>query len=242
MKVHGQTALVTGGARRIGAACVHALARAGAKVVVHAHHSLAQAQEVCREVAFAGGEARIVQGDLLDPQGVGRIMEQAQNHFGPLTILVNNAAIFEPGTVRDTSMENWHRHMEINLTTPFFLMQHFARQCPSGAMGKIVNLIDQRVLRPRGGHVAYTAAKSALWTLTRMAAMELAPEIQVNAIGPGPILPVEGEAHENFTRVVHGTPMGRPGTPEEIGETLLFLLQQDFITGEMICVDGGEHL
>ncbi|HIJ85584.1 MAG TPA: SDR family oxidoreductase, partial [Magnetococcales bacterium] len=156
--------------------------------------------------------------------------------------LINNAAIFEPATVVDASWDNWNRHMAINLAAPFFLMSRFARQIPEGGAGKVVNIIDQRVLRPSTGHVTYTAAKSALWSLTQMAALELAPRIQVNAIGPGAILPAAQDDTASFMQIARCVPMGRPGTLEEITQALLFFLKVDYVTGEMLCVDGGQHL
>ncbi|MBF0147563.1 MAG: SDR family oxidoreductase [Magnetococcales bacterium] len=242
MDLQGQLALVTGGGRRIGAACVRALSVAGARVVVHCHRSTEAAQRLCQELQATGGMAWTVMADLADEQAVEALIGRVGTEWGPVTILVNNAAIFEPATVIDTSRDHWNRHLAINLTAPFFLMSRFARQLPDEAVGKVINIIDQRVLRPAPGHVAYTAAKSALWALTRLAARELAPRIQVNAIGPGAILPAAGDDETVFDRLARSVPMGRAGRLEEVTEALLFLLRHDYVTGEMLCVDGGQHL
>ena len=235
------TALITGAGRRIGAACALALANQGARVVIHSRNSSAGATALCEQIRKHGGKAGCLEADLASPTEAAGLMERTRQRFGPVTILVNNAAIFEPGTLDNTTIVDWNRHLGINLTAPFLLMQSFARQLPS-SVGKIINLIDQRVTRPQPGHAAYTVAKSALWTLTRLAALELAPQVQVNAIGPGPILPAPGSGPEGFHRVAAATPLARPGLPEDITAALLFLIRQDYITGEMIRVDGGEHL
>lgn len=234
------TALVTGAGQRIGATCAEALALAGAKVAVHAHHSQAAALALCTAIGQQGGQAEPFFADLADPEQVTRLLEQVAMRLGTLHILVNNAAIFQPGTVRTTPVAAWDEMLAINLTAPFLLMQGFANGMPT--TGVIINLLDQRITRPRPGHLAYTVAKSALWTMTRMAAVELAPTIRVNAIAPGPILPAAGSALEAFQQIGAATPLGRVGSPQDVVDALLFLVQHTFITGEMICIDGGEHL
>ncbi|MBF0367895.1 MAG: SDR family oxidoreductase [Magnetococcales bacterium] len=258
MKLEGATALVTGGAQRIGSVIAYALAKAGVRVVVHYNGSQQAAQLTCDGIRQQGGVAEAVQGDLSHPEQVMALVDRSRSLLGPLSILVNNAAIFEPGSIRDTSLANWQRHHQINATAPFLLLQAFARQpeLMNGALdtagearsglnlplGKVINIIDRRVRRPGAGYIAYTTAKSALWSLTQLAAKELAPHIQVNAIGPGPILPPPGEGMAHLERVAQATPARRPGSPEEIASALIFLLEHDFITGEMLAVDGGEHL
>ncbi|MEO5341528.1 MAG: SDR family oxidoreductase [Magnetococcus sp. MYC-9] len=236
------TALVTGAGQRIGAACAEALALAGARVAVHHHTSQAAAQALCAAIGRRGGRAEPFAADLADGAQAALLLERVAARLGPVQILVNNASLFQPGALRTTPLPAWHRMLEIHLTAPFLLMQSFAAGLPASASGVIVNLIDQRIHRPRPGHLAYTVAKSALWSLTRIAAVELAPHIRVNAIAPGPILPAAGEAAESFQQVVAATPLRRPGAPQDIVDTLLFLVKHAFITGEMICVDGGEHL
>lgn len=242
MDPSGVTALLTGAGRRIGAACAEALAAQGARIAIHCHRSEADAESLCAAIRQRGGQAAWFCADLADAGQTSALLEQVCQHFGPVRILVNNAAIFQSGSLRTTSQEVWERHLAVNLTAPFLLMQAFANSLAPTLTGKIINLIDQRVVRPHSGQVAYTVAKSALWTLTRMAAVELAPTIQVNAIAPGPILPSAAATVGSFQQVAAATPLGRAGIPQDIADTLLFLVRQEFITGEMICVDGGEHL
>ncbi|MBF0134516.1 MAG: SDR family oxidoreductase [Magnetococcales bacterium] len=242
MEIKGHLALVTGGGRRIGAACVRALSAAGVRVAVHCHGSTELAENLCREIHASGGVAWTIAADLSDWRAVEALLPRVEENGGPVTILVNNAAIFEPDTVLGANWDDWNRHMALNLAAPFFLMSRFARQVPEGATGKVVNILDQRVMRPGKGYVSYTVAKSGLLSLTRMAALELAPNIQVNAIGPGAILPAAGGDTETFMQLSRSVPMGRPGSTDDITEALLFFLRQDYITGEMLCVDGGQHL
>jgi NAD(P)-dependent dehydrogenase (short-subunit alcohol dehydrogenase family) len=248
LELCGTTALVTGAGQRIGAACAVALAQAGVRVAVHYHRSHAAAQSLCTTIRQQGGEAEPFCADLTDDQQAAPLLEQVNSQLGQVRILVNNASLFHPGRLRDTPLADWHALLAIHLTAPFLLMRAFAAGLAADQAGVVINMIDQRVTRPRPGHLAYTIAKSGLWTLTRIAAMELAPAIRVNAIAPGPILPAmgegltEGEAAAQFARISAATPLGRAGSPQHIVDTLLFLVQHPFITGEMICVDGGEHL
>lgn len=237
------TALVTGGGRRIGAACVLALAQRGATVVIHHNASGDSARALADAIRERGGRAHPLSGDLADQEATQNLIDRAEAAAGrPIDILINNAAIFHPGLVADTPVAAWNRHLAINLTAPFLLMQRFARRLPPGAPGVIIQLIDRHGHRPRPGYAAYSASKSALWTLTRQAALELAPRIRVNAIGPGPILPAPDAGQAAFDAIGAATPAGRAGSPDDIVRALLFLLDNDLITGEMIRVDGGEHL
>ncbi|MBF0294220.1 MAG: SDR family oxidoreductase [Magnetococcales bacterium] len=238
------TALITGSGRRIGASCALALARLGSAVVIHCHGSHLEALALQRFIEAEGGTAGIIQADLADSHEVAALISRAEEVHGrgPVDILVNNAAVYQPGGVRDGSLATWNRHLAVNLTAPFLLMQSFARRLPQGRPGHIIQIIDQHGHRPRPGFAAYSAAKSALWTLTRQAALELAPAIRVNAIGPGPILPAPDASRAEFDRIATATPLERSGSVDDIAAALRFLLENDFITGEMIRVDGGEHL
>lgn len=242
MDLLGVTVFITGAGRRIGAYCAQALALEGARIIIHYHRSKEQAVSLTHTIRERGGTAEVVSGDLADPQQVKNLLSQAESLLGPVRILINNASLFFPGTLTNTPLDQWNQHLGVNLTAPFLLTQAFANQLKPSLSGKVINIIDQRVTRPRSGHLAYTVAKSALWTLTQITAQELAPTIQVNAIAPGPILPALGADPKTFHQVAHATPLKRAGTPKDISNTVLFLIQQDYITGEMICVDGGEHL
>ncbi|MBF0125529.1 MAG: SDR family oxidoreductase [Magnetococcales bacterium] len=252
----GHTALVTGASQRLGAAIAGRLAQAGMRLAIHYHRSAAAAEQLCQQFIAAGSEAIVVQADLGDWQQTEQLLAHVHQQLGTVHVLINNAALFDPGGVDTTSQLVWQQQMAVNLQAPFILLQQFARQpglrpqlngsggsdSTSQVYGKVINLLDRRVIRPRGGHLAYTISKSALWTLTRMAAAELAPHIQVNAIAPGAILPAPGASDEQFTRIAAAAPMLRAGTPTEIAESVLFMLQHDYITGELLCVDGGAHL
>jgi pteridine reductase len=242
MDMRGVPVLVTGGGRRIGKACVEALAQAHALVVIHYGRSQKEAEILCDTIRKKGGQAALVQGDLANTAEVASIMQRAAQCFGPVHILLNSAAIFKPGLFKSTTIDQWHEHLSVNLTAPFILMQEFAAQLPANTPGKIINIIDQRIKRPRPGHIAYNAAKSGLWTLTQVAAQEMAPFIQVNAIAPGPILPAPDQPEDSFEKIAKATPLARRGSPDDIVKAMIFLIEQEYTTGEIIRVDGGEHL
>ncbi|MBF0445390.1 MAG: SDR family oxidoreductase [Magnetococcales bacterium] len=242
MDMRGVPVLVTGGGKRIGKACVEALAQARALVVIHYGSSQKEAELLSNKIRQDGGQVAMLQGDLAKPEEVVSIMQRAAQFFGPVQILLNSAAIFKPGLFNNTDLAQWHEHIGVNLTAPFILMQEFAAQLPPKTPGKIINIIDQRIKRPRPGHIAYTTAKSGLWTLTQVAAQEMAPWIQVNAIAPGPILPAPEQPEDSFAAIAKATPLARAGSPEDIVKAMIFLIEHDYITGEIIRVDGGEHL
>ncbi|MEO5377522.1 MAG: SDR family oxidoreductase [Magnetococcus sp. DMHC-6] len=250
MKLAGTTALITGGRRRIGAECAKRLASHRVAVAIHSQRANPEVEELCNQIRKKGGSAEPIYCDLAKPNKVIEMFQKTRNLLGPVHILINNAAIFETGLLQDTSLDHWNRHLVINCTSPFLLMQAMAQQMElqlhknesNLPWGKIINLLDRRILRPQPGHLAYTAAKTALWAVTQMAAKELAPVMTVNAIGPGPILPAKGSETLAFQNIVAATPMGRAGSPAEIADAMIFLLEHDYITGEMLCVDGGEHL
>jgi NAD(P)-dependent dehydrogenase (short-subunit alcohol dehydrogenase family) len=155
---------------------------------------------------------------------------------------VNSAAIFEPGTLADTDPERWDRHLDINLKSPAFLCREFAGQLAREQTGHIVNLLDWRALRPGTGHLAYTVSKGALATLTRALARELGPQIQVNGIAPGAILPAPGDSQERFESVGRATPLQRTGRPVDVADALVYLLKSEFVTGEILHVTGGQEI
>lgn len=219
-----------------------ALAEHGARVVVHYGSSAGPAQATVRQIQALGIDALAIQADLSQPGQTPSIVERAATHFGQVDILVNSAAIFEPGTWDDTTEANWDRHFAINLKSPFFLSQAFAVHVGRGRAGHIVNIADWRGVRPGTGHVAYTLTKAALIAMTKSLAQALAPNIQVNAIAPGMILPPPGQDQAYLERWAHQIPAQRVGSPEEVARALIFLLRSDFVTGELIFVTGGQHL
>jgi pteridine reductase len=242
MELEGKVAIVTGAAVRLGRAQALAMAKRGVHLVIHYNTSSGAADEVVRQIQAMGGKAIAVQADLSQPMRAADIVERAVTHFGHVDILVNSASVFEPGSWQDTTEENWDRHFDINLKSPFFLSQAFAKQIIPEQRGHIVNLADWRAVSPGTDHVAYTLTKAALVAMTKSLAQSLAPQIQVNAIAPGLILPPPGKGPEYLDQRAPQIPLHRTGTADEIAKALLFLLQSDFVTGELLCITGGEHL
>ena len=243
MNPAGQIALVTGGAVRLGRAIALALAEAGADIALHYNTSEAEAKQTAADIEALGRRVALVQGDLNDAVATAeRVVSQTAEALGVPKILVNSASIFEPPTLLETDEATYDRHLSINLKAPFFLMQQFAKHVPTGEAASIVNLIDWRAELPTGTHTAYTVAKSGLLGLTKSAAKELAPTIQVNAVAPGPVLPPVGRDANYLREVAKRVPLGRPGSPKAVSDAVLFLVRSDFCTGEMVHVTGGQEL
>lgn len=236
-----RAALITGGGRRIGRAIALALARAGYAVVLHAHRSRAEAERLAAEIAGAGGRASVVLADLADPEAV-RGLIPAANAFGPLTLLVNSAAAFEPDEIRTLERAQFERTLAVNLTAPLFLTQAFAAQAPDGVNASIVNIVDQRVLKPTPLFLSYTLSKSALHSATTTLAQALAPKLRVNAVAPGPTLPSPRQSEAQFAAQAAALPLQRGPSPEDIAAAVLYLAQAPSVTGVTIAVDGGQHL
>ena len=189
-----------------------------------------------------GSDAVAIQADLSQPAEARSIVERAAARFGQVDILVNSAAIFEPGNWDDTTEANWDRHSAINLGSPFFLSQAFATQVGRERAGHIVNIADWRGVRPGPDHIAYTLTKAAIIAMTKSLALALAPNIQVNAIAPGLILPPPGQDQAYLESKANEVPAKRVGSPQEIANAMVYLLHSDFVTGDLIFVTGGEHL
>lgn len=234
----GKTILVTGAARRVGRLLALACGRAGADVILHHGHSLEEALTVQKEIASFGRRAWILPADLSNMDEVFRLISQA-NALSPLYALVNSAAIFEKLSLQDTTLEDWERHLSINLTAPFLLSQSFAKHT---SHGRIVNILDWRALRPAADHFPYTISKAALAAMTKSLAVALAPNITVNGLALGAILPPADNPSANEKMIEH-IPAKRWSEANEVEEALLFLLTGPaYITGEIIHVDGGRHL
>jgi NAD(P)-dependent dehydrogenase (short-subunit alcohol dehydrogenase family) len=235
-------ALVTGAARRIGRAIALDLGARGWKVAVHYNTSRAEAEDVVATIRDGGGEAVALQADLCDESTIEPLLPAAVESVGPLGLLVNNASVFEPDDASASPRAVWDRHMEPHLRAPFLLMSRFARQRPAHAGGVIVNLLDSRVWNPAPGFTSYTVSKVGLWAMTRQLAQELAPWIRVNGIGPGPALPGPRQTQADFEQQCASMPLGIGTSPAEICQALQFILAARAMTGQMIALDGGQHL
>ncbi|HVZ02031.1 MAG TPA: SDR family oxidoreductase [Dongiaceae bacterium] len=237
-----RTALVTGAAKRLGRGIALALAAAGWDVAVHCHRSKDEAEATAGEIRKLGRRAAVIRADLGRESEVETIIPQANAALGPLTCLVNNASVFEMDKIDTVTRDSWDRHIEAGLRAPLVLSQAFAKQLPEGSDGNIVNMLDQRVWKLTPYFLSYTVAKSGLWTLTRTLALALAPRIRVNGIGPGPTMPSPRQTAEQFEAQSAAVPLGHGATPAEIAAGVLFILSSPSMTGQMIALDGGEHL
>ncbi|MGE4281540.1 MAG: SDR family oxidoreductase [Magnetospirillum sp.] len=237
-----RTALVTGAARRLGRAMAWELSQAGFAVALHYSRSGDEAALLADQIRAKGGMAVLVSGDLSREDHMARVMAQAQEALGPIGVLVNNASTFERDEVDSATRQSWDTHMEVNLRAPFVLSQAMAAALPAEAEGLIVNLIDQRVWNLTPHFTTYTLSKAGLWTLTQTLALALAPRIRVAAIGPGPALPSVRQSQEQFDAQCATTPLARGTSPEEIALGLRFILTSRSFTGQMLALDGGQHL
>jgi NAD(P)-dependent dehydrogenase (short-subunit alcohol dehydrogenase family) len=237
-----RVALVTGGAQRLGRAIVLALAAQGFDIAIHFHTSRDEAEQTQAEVRGLGRRAILLQADLGDEAQVSRLLPDATGQLGPVGVLVNNASRFDRDEWHDTTRASWDHHLEANLRAPFVLMQDFARALPRAAEGVVINMIDQRVWSLTPHFVSYTVSKAALWTLTQTMALALAPRIRVNGIGPGPALPSPRQSEAQFAQQSASVPLGHGTSPEEIGRAVAAILSLPAMTGQMIALDGGQHL
>ncbi len=250
--ISGGAALVTGGARRIGRALVLALAGRGHDVAVHFNGSADAARHTVDEARAAGVNGVSLAADFEDEDAVHSLVERASQSLGkPVSILVNNAAVFEYDRIETATTEDWHRHLRSNLQAPFFLTQTFARQAPGATTDEsgelvagavIINMVDNRVLRPTSEFATYSISKAGLWALTQSAAVELAPSIRVNAIGPGPTLRGERQSEEHFRAQRQGAILGRGGDLSDLVAALGCILDSDSMTGQILCLDGGQFM
>lgn len=238
----GGTVLVTGGAKRIGRAIVEDLAVHGFAVAIHCNRSRKDADELAASINGQGGRAAVVVADLADMEAVSGLVATAEAALGPVSLLVNNASIFEQDQLADFEWDVWDRHFAIHAKAPVLLARKFAAALPEGSEGLIVNIVDQRVLRPTPRHFSYSLSKSTLWAATQTMAQALAPRIRVNAIGPGPTLPSARQDRADFDKQVDGLLLKRATDLGEFGATIRYLWQAKSVTGQMIAIDGGQHL
>jgi len=236
----GRTALVTGGARRIGRQIVLDLAEAGADLVIHCNHSLAEAEEIANSVRSLGSRCSIVQCDLSDTRQTTLLFPQARDAADcDIDILINNASIFNSGGLSSVTAEEFYLNMNIHAVAPLILSQCMAAQSTAG---DIINMLDTRILECDNEHAAYHLSKRSLFTLTRMLAKELAPDIRVNGIAPGLVLPPTGEDDIYLEKRMHSLPLQMHGSAKDVSNAALYLLRSPFVTGQIIYIDGGRHL
>ncbi|WP_323716741.1 SDR family oxidoreductase [Paracoccus aminovorans] len=244
------TALVTGGGRRLGRDIALYLARRGHDLAIHYNASAEGAQATAAEARALGVQAEVFYADLLDPDQAETLVPRAAEALGPLTLLVNNASVFEYDNIRTATRDSWDRHLGSNLRAPLMLTQAFARQAPAAdrsgpepvARALIVNMVDQRVLKPTPEFLTYSLAKAGLWWLTRTTAQALAPDIRVNAVGPGPTVQGIRQSDSHFANQRAATILGRGAGPEDVCAAIGYFIDAPSVTGQLICVDGGQHL
>lgn len=234
--------LVTGGARRIGKAIVQDLAAHGFPVAVHCNRSVKDGEQLVAEIIANGGKACVVKADLADENDVRGLVQQASTQLGPIRLLVNNASLFEDDRVGTLDMQLWDRHFAIHLKTPVMLAEEMAKALPNNLDGLVINVIDQRVWKLNPQFFSYTLSKTALWNATKTLAQALAPRIRVNAIAPGPTLPSERQNAEDFELQVSRLPLQRAPDLSEFGRTIRYFWESRSVTGQMIALDGGQHL
>lgn len=231
--------LVTGAVRRIGRAVSQRLARAGYGLALHASaRSAEEAQDFAASLRADGRRAGVVIADLASATEVGGLIAAAEEAVGPLEALVNNASVYEPDSAAPFDADLFDRHMAVNLRAPLQLSADFAAR----RRGSIVNVTDQKVWRLNPRFFTYTLSKAALWTATQTMAQAFAPHVRVNAVGPGPVLPNHVEGADGFQREAAAVPLGASVPPEDVAEAVLFLIEAKSITGQMIAVDGGQHI
>ena len=238
--IEGKKVIITGSARRIGRELALASAKAGASVIIHHNRSKKEAEQTANDIRTLGGKVEIIHADFSNPQKAIGIFNTIFQDNKNIFALINNAAIFKPVKFTNTSLDDWRIHMDINLTMPFLLCQAFAKSL-GNRKARIINILDWRALRPGYDHFPYTISKSALATLTETLALSLAPNIQVNGIALGAILPPSNGAKEEG--IISKVPAGRWANITELSDAYLFLLQgPEYITGEILHLDGGRHL
>ncbi|CAN5406904.1 SDR family oxidoreductase [soil metagenome] len=235
-------ALVTGAGRRLGRVLALEAARAGFDVAVHYRTARDEAQAVADEIAALGRKAVVLDAELTHETQTAGLIARAAQALGSVTLLVNSASTFEDDRLATATRASWDAHLDANLRAPIVLAQAFAAALPAAKNGLIVNIVDQRVLRPNPQFFSYSLSKAGLWWATQTLAQDLAPRIRVNAIGPGPVLASVHQAPGEFEREAAATPLERAVSPDEIAAALRYLIDAGSVTGQMIAVDAGQHL
>jgi NAD(P)-dependent dehydrogenase (short-subunit alcohol dehydrogenase family) len=239
---HKNTALITGAAKRIGKAIARGMAADGWRVVLHYGTSHQEAESLAQLIRDDGGDAITLHADLCDEEQTRSLFPRAFEMAGPISCLINNASLFEEDSAETASRESWDAHMQINLRSPFVLIQALRDQLPEGLKGNVINIVDQRVRNLTPHFLSYTLSKAGLWTLTQTLALSLAPNIRVNAIGPGPVLANVKQTEEAFIKQWSSLPLSRSVATHEIVDAIRFIINAPSMTGQLIALDGGQHL
>ena len=242
MQKINKTVLITGGAKRIGASIAEILVKNNFNVIIHFNKSENEAIKLCKRLNQNKKVADIIQGDLMIEKDVKKIFSNAYKIFSPITGLINNASTFKYDNLKTMTDKSWHYHINPNLKAPIYLSKYFVKFLPKNTKGDIINVIDQRVLNLTPHFFSYTISKSALWTITKTMALDLAPNIKVNAIGPGPTLKSKFQSDKEFKRQCKSMPLQTGAQPIEISQAVLFLLSIKSMTGQLLVLDGGQHL
>lgn len=237
-----KTVLITGAAKRIGKAIARGMATDGWRVVLHYGTSRDDAESLVELIREDGGDAITLQADLCDEEQTESLIPKAFRLVGPISCLINNASLFEEDTAETASRESWDAHMQINLRSPFILIQALREQLPDDLEGNVINIVDQCVRNLTPDFLSYTLSKAGLWTLTQTLALSLAPQIRVNAIGPGPVLANSRQTEEAFIKQWSSLPLSRSVSPHEIVGAIKFLIDSPSITGQLFALDSGQHL
>ncbi len=234
--------LITGAAKRIGRALALDFAHAGWDVAIHYHSSSDDAKTLVSEIEALGQRAIAVPCNLSDLTAVAQLLPHCREQLGQISCLINNASEFRFDSITDLTPESWDLHLNINLKAPVFLAQSLVHNLPADITGNVINVIDQRVWNLTPEFFSYTVSKAGLWSATRMLAQALAPRVRVNAIGPGPVLKSIHQTPDDFEREVQSTLLERGTTPDEIAHAIRFILNAPAMTGQMLALDGGQHL
>jgi NAD(P)-dependent dehydrogenase (short-subunit alcohol dehydrogenase family) len=237
-----RTVLVTGAAKRLGRAIALSLAGDGWDVAVHYNGSERDAEETAKDIRALGRRVALLKADVSKEAETRALVGHVTAELGPVTALINSASLFENDDWQTASRDSWDKHMEVNLRAPFVLAQEFARALPKDAHGAIVNIVDQRVLKPTPQFITYSLSKAGLYWLNTTLAQALAPRIRVNAVGPGPTMINARQSQADFDRQREATVLGTGAYPEDVCAAVRYLLSASVVTGQMIAVDGGQHL